>query len=149
MHFIVAVDGSEYSDRALDYALEITQALEATMTLVHVVEPRVHSLGGETPFGGLAELDERLIVESLETAEARGETLLTDAQDRAERAGVSAETALLYGDAVERLAAYATEAGADGLFVGHRGYSERYARLVGSVAKDLIEVADVPVTVVR
>ena len=38
---------------------------------------------------------------------------------------------------------------ADAVFVGHRGLSERRETMVGSVAKQFVERADRPVTVVR
>ena len=44
---------------------------------------------------------------------------------------------------------YAAAESFDGLFVGHRGLSERYENLVGSVAKAILERSSVPVTVVR
>jgi hypothetical protein len=43
----------------------------------------------------------------------------------------------------------ANAAGADAIFVGHRGLSEEREAVVGSVAKEVLSKATVPVTVVR
>ncbi|KAB1192516.1 universal stress protein [Haloferax sp. MBLA0076] len=149
MNFVVAVDGSEAADRALDYALTMLEPLGATITIVHSVEPHVIVEGGTEPVTGIGDTGDRLAAESLEDAEARGERILEEALEHVTEAGVEATTELLYGDPVEALPAYADDVGADGLFVGHRGISKRYEGLVGSVAKEIVERASCPVTVVR
>ncbi|SEK26349.1 universal stress protein [Haloferax larsenii] len=149
MNFIVAVDGSESSERALDHALTIVEPLGAHVTVVHSVEPHVLVEGGEEPVSGAAEAGDRIFAESLEDAEVRAEEVLEAAAERARDAGVEATTELLYGDPVESIPEYAKGAAADGIFVGHRGLDERYEGLVGSVAKELVERATCPVTVVR
>ncbi|ELZ75207.1 universal stress protein [Haloferax larsenii] len=149
MNFIVAVDGSEPSERALDHALTIVEPLGAHVTVVHSVEPHVLVEGGEEPVSGAAEAGDRIFAESLEDAEIRAEEVLEAAAERARDAGVEATTELLYGDPVESIPEYAKDAASDGIFVGHRGLDERYEGLVGSVAKELVERATCPVTVVR
>ena len=149
MNFVVAVDGSEAADRALEYALTMVEPLGATITIVHSVEPHIVVEGGEEPVAGVAATGDRIVAESLEDAEARGERILEEAQSHATAAGVEATSELLYGDPAEALPTYAEDVGADGLFVGHRGISKRYEGLVGSVAKEIVERASCPVTVVR
>ena len=149
MNFIVAVDGSEPAERALDHALTIVEPLGAHVTVVHSVEPHVLVEGGEEPVSGVAGAGDRIFAESLEDAEVRAEEVLEAAAERARDAGVEATTELLYGDPVESIPEYAKDAAADGIFVGHRGLDERYEGLVGSVAKELVERATCPVTVVR
>ncbi|ELZ94850.1 stress response protein [Haloferax mucosum ATCC BAA-1512] len=149
MNFVVAVDGSEASDRALDYALTMAEPQGATVTIVHSVEPRILVEGGEEPVAGLAASGDRIVAESLEDAEMRAERVLEKAVERATDAGVEATSELLYGDPVEALPTYADDVDADGIFVGHRGLSKRYEGLVGSVAKELVERSSCPVTVVR
>lgn len=149
MKYLVAVDGSEESDAALAHALDVADAMDATVTVAHAVDPAVSDEGGGDPIASLADADRQLIVESVEDAERRGRDLLDDAVEFAERRGHEVEAQLLYGDPVESVPDYADEEGFDAIFVGHRGRSERAARLVGSVAKGLVERAAVPVTVVR
>jgi nucleotide-binding universal stress UspA family protein len=76
--------------------------------------------------------------------------------DQARRLAVDAvdedlrvETELLAGRPARAIAQHASERGIDAIFVGHRGLSEERERVVGSVAKSVVDRADVPVTVVR
>ncbi|WP_123536932.1 universal stress protein [Halosimplex salinum] len=149
MRFVVAVDGSAESDRALDHAVEMATAAGSTLTAVHSVDPDVYDLGGSEPPANSSEFEERLVVESVSDAETRGERLLGDAVDRAAEAGLDADAELLYGDPVETIPDFATREGYDGVFVGHRGLSEEHERVLGSVAKGVVERSSVPVTVVR
>lgn len=151
MKFVVAVDGSGESDRALDHAAEMANATDASLTVVHSVDPDVYDTGGQDPVAGLSDAEPRLVVESVEDAEQRGERILEDATERiAETApDVPVETDILYGDPVETVPEFATTGGYDGIFVGHRGLSEPHERVLGSVAKAIVERSSLPVTVVR
>jgi nucleotide-binding universal stress UspA family protein len=149
MRFVVAVDGSDAADRALDHAVQMTLAVGGELTVVHAVDPDVYDTGGPDPQGDRSEAERRLVVEDVEDAENRGEEIVEEAVDRSADAGLAVETELLYGAPVETLASLATTEGYDGVFVGHRGLSEREERVLGSVAKGLVERASVPVTVVR
>jgi nucleotide-binding universal stress UspA family protein len=149
MKFVVAVDGSDASDRALDHAVAMTAAADGELAVVHAVDPDVYDTGGPDPAGDRSKAERRLIIEDVEDAENRGEELLEDAAERAADAGPAVDTELLYGNPVETVSSFATTDGYDGIFVGHRGLSEREERVLGSVAKGLVERADVPVTVVR
>ena len=149
MKFVVAVDGSAESERAVDHAVGMAAAAGGTLTVVHSVDPDVYDTGGTEPVSGLSDAEGRLIIESVEDAEERGERLLADAADRAAEAGVEADAELLYGNPVETIPEFAAEEGYDGVFVGHRGLSDEHERVLGSVAKGLVERSSVPVTVVR
>ncbi|WP_459194327.1 universal stress protein [Halosimplex sp. J119] len=149
MRFAVAVDGSVESDRAFDHAVELATAAGAALTAVHSVDPDVYDRGGgESPNGG-ADYADRLIVESVSDAEERGERLLEEAIERAADSGLDVDSELLYGDPVETVPDFATTEGYDGIFVGHRGLSDAQERVLGSVAKEVVERSSVPVTVVR
>ncbi|QLH76005.1 universal stress protein [Halosimplex rubrum] len=149
MRFAVAIDGSSESDRALDHAVEVVTAAGAALTAVHSVDPDVYDTGGTEPPTDRAEYDDRLVVESVDDAERRGERLLDDAVERAADAGFDIDAELLYGDPVRTIPDFATTEGYDGVFVGHRGLSEAHERVLGSVAKGIVERSSLPVTVVR
>lgn len=150
MKFVVAVDGSRASDRALHHAVDMAGAMDASLAVVYSVDPDVYDTGGSEPVAGLTEAEPRLVVESVEDAERRGQEILETAVDQVEDAApvVSVERELLYGDPVETVPEFATTEGYDGIFVGHRGLSERHERVLGSVAKATVERSSVPVTVV-
>lgn len=146
---MVAIDRSEESQTAFEYALDIADGLDASLIIVHSANPAVYEEGGSEPLSGVGDADERLLVENVMQAEQRGLRTLEEAAERASDRGVEVETDLLFGDPVETVPAAAEERDVSGIFVGHRGHSGRARELVGSVARGMVERASVPVTVVR
>ncbi|GAB3031281.1 universal stress protein [Natronobiforma cellulositropha] len=148
MHYLVATDGSSESTRALECALEFAAAMDASVTVAHVVSPEI-TVEGVEPIRSLADADRRLLLEGVEDAEVRGEAILEEASRRGEKRGVGLETDVLYGRPVDSLVTYVDAGEFDHLFVGTRGLSGRAETLLGSVAYDLVRRASLPVTVVR
>lgn len=149
MRCLVAVDGSSESETALAFATDIADATDGAITVVHAVDPTVYEEGGTEPISSLSDADQRLIIESVEEAEQRGLDLLDEAAAFADELGHSVETELLYGDPVAEISGYAESQEFDIIFVGHHGLSQQTERVLGSIAKSLVERATVPVTVVR
>jgi len=149
MNLLVAVDGSAESDAALACALDVAEAMDVDLLIAHVVDPAAYDLGGDGPISSLADAERRLIVESLEDAEYRGMDVLDDARALARERDHDVPAELLYGNPVSELIEFAAERDVDAIFVGHRGRSERTGMMLGSVAKELVGRASVPVTVVR
>jgi nucleotide-binding universal stress UspA family protein len=147
MEYLVAVDGSEPSTHALEHAITFASRADADLCIAYAVEPRVLVEGEEAPTN--AAVGQRIYTEDIEVAEDRGEDVLADARENVAAAGLSVETELLYGDPVDSIAEYAATENVDGIVVGHRGLSSQVERMVGSVAKGLVENATVPVTVVK
>lgn len=148
MDFVVATDGSEQSETALGHAIDLAEATDGTLTIVHVVTPEIQTQGGSSPVVDPTHAADRLLVEDVEDAEVRGERILENAAALAEDRDTTADTALLHGDPVDAISSYAEEIGADGVVVGHRGLTRRAEEHLGSVAKSLVERSPVPVTVV-
>jgi nucleotide-binding universal stress UspA family protein len=149
MRLLVAIDGSDAAEHALAHALEVAEAMDAALTVVHAVDPDVYQESGFERDATLAEADRGLLLESLERAENRGLDHLEDAASFAADRGQEVHTDLLYGDPAAAIPDYVDDEGIDAVFVGHRGRSERTELLVGSVAKAVVERVTVPVTVVR
>jgi nucleotide-binding universal stress UspA family protein len=149
MKFLVAVDGSRQSEQTIEYAVELATAAGASVTLVYAVDPEVYSEGGMEPISNLSDAEQRLVIEDIEDTEHRAEDVLDEATRIAADLGREVDAEIIYGDPVVSIPAYAENEGYDNLFVGHRGRSERTERVVGSVAKGIVERSDVPVTVVR
>jgi nucleotide-binding universal stress UspA family protein len=144
MEFLVAIDGSEQSQRALRYACELARAADASVVLVHAVDPAVYQAEGVDE----ADRDGALVMEGPDEAEERGREVLDEALDLARESGFDPETELLHGDPATVVGEYAEERDVTGVYVGHRGLSEEYEAMLGSVAKRLVERSSLPVTVV-
>lgn len=149
MHYLVAVDGSEESLEALERAIAVAEPTGGSITVVHAVNPDVYEVGGMEPITGPGDADDRLLLESVESAEERGSEVLEEAMATAADHGIDVDADLLYGPPAERIVEYADDHGVDGIYIGHRGMSDRLEGLLGSVAKTVVERATVPVTVVH
>ena len=143
MRYLVATDGSEESDRAVQYASTQAAAFDATLEIVHVLEPDTALVGGEIvlPGGDKAiELGNRTLEQAQRLAAQH-----VDEPD----GGRSIETQLLTGRPADAITDHARETEADAIYVGHRGRSEKREQVVGSVAKSVVDKATVPVTIIR
>ncbi|MDG5818638.1 universal stress protein [Natronococcus sp. A-GB7] len=142
MRYLIATDGSEVSDTAVERAARDASALEASLEIVHVLTPETELVDGA------------LVLPGEERAVEYGERTLRQATELAtETVGGGADleitTELLAGRPAAAIADYADEAGADGIYVGHRGLSTEHERVVGSVAKAVVDKSTVPVTIVK
>lgn len=149
MNYVVAIDGSDEAAAALEYALEIAAGMDAGVTAVHAVDPRLVVEGGSEPITTLQDADDRLILESVADAEDRGSAILEETVDLAAEMGHQIDTQIVYGAPLQAISQYVEDADVNAVFVGHRGRSERASVMLGSVAKGLVERVSVPVTVVR
>ncbi|WP_178917708.1 universal stress protein [Natronomonas gomsonensis] len=148
MELLVAVDGSEESNRALSYATNIANATGGSITLIHTIEPDIYDTGGGEPVSESDRRD-RLIIDSFDAAEVEGQDILDEAIEFAAERGQTVSGELRYGKPARIIPDYAEEGAFETLYVGHRGRSERTIEFMGSVARDVVEHATVPVTVVR
>ncbi len=147
--YLVAIDGSGASKDALRYALDLARSTGQSVAAVHVVVPEEIVAADDVPPTSFAEANRDLILSNVEDAETHGQELLEAAEATADREGMELEIGLLYGEPVQEITEYADENEYDAIFIGHRGASERYETLFGSVAKQVTGRATVPVTVVR
>lgn len=132
MHVLVGIDGSNVSRDALDYALDRYSGED--ITVAHVAVP-------DLEWGGF--------YESMESAQERGDAILERAEELAGDHGVDVDTELLEGDPALALVDYAEDHDADLIVVAHRGTTQRRRDLLGSVAQEVVEKADISVLVVR
>ena len=133
---VVGVDGSEASERALQWAVEEAGLRGASVTIVNAWS--MAFAGGGFPYAGLA-----IDPGSFETA---GQEVLDAAVRSAEASGVTIETSLVCGGAAESLLAAAK--GADLLVVGSRGRGGFTGLLLGSVSHQVAHHAPCPVVII-
>lgn len=138
MKFIVAVDGSPPSERALHEALQLARAAHAALDVVIVIEEPPVSL-----FSQVAGLDPAYFRTQLEAGAAQAATM---AQQRTADSGVNAQVLILRGRPVEMILNAARDA--DLIIVGTHGYRGLDRALLGSVAETLVRRSTLPVLVV-
>lgn len=133
---MVAVDGSEHSNRALCEAFNLSKLVGGKVTLLHV---------SPSPSAGLVSSKEQFYA----MMKSKGETLLAEGKKLGEAAGVFVETLLLEGDIVNSIAKTAKEGSYDLIVVGARGLSKLEELMLGSVSQGIVKNAPCPVIVTR
>jgi nucleotide-binding universal stress UspA family protein len=134
---LVAIDGSDASNRAFDKALE----------LAALVGGRLTALAIEGPLPAYAATIGE--VEEVKREKDRFFTVLAaGVRERAERSGVEIELDVKAGHPAELISTYAAAGGYDLVVLGHRGHFLR-DHLLGSTADRVVEHAPCPVMVVR
>ncbi|HEX5468720.1 MAG TPA: universal stress protein [Gaiellaceae bacterium] len=137
---VVGIDGSEHSERALDWAIAEAKIRGTRLELVAAwhVPPAIYMGPGFTP----------PIDESVESAFREvAEEVVGKAAGRARAAGVEAETRLEHGQAAEVLVE--ASADADLLVVGSRGRGGFAGLLLGSVSTQCAHHASCALVIVR
>ena len=140
---LVAIDGSQTSELALNEAIQVARATGARLRIVHAVD-EVNFNWAEYP--NLTEIWDALV--------AGGRTLLGKAAATAAEAGIEADTRLIemnrLGDRIpEALAREADDWPADLIVVGTHGRRGLSHLFLGSVAEGIVRVASQPVLLVR
>ena len=134
---LVATDGSEAAEDALEVAIELAREAGAKLEVLSVQEPLPHGRAGSGP--------PMLEVEQPHGAEHIAEAAAQKARD----AGVEATPHAPRGEVADVLAGAATKLGADLMVVGSRGHGPLAGAVLGSVSHALVSRSPVPLTIVR
>ncbi|MCU0759893.1 MAG: universal stress protein [Steroidobacteraceae bacterium] len=138
---LVPVDGSAFSDRALQYAIARAQR-SAGGALVHL-------LNVQTPAAGV---NVKMFVSS-ESLNAyyrdEGMKILEPLVARLRAAGIPAEHHIGVGNVGEVVVAYAVDKGCDEIVMGTHGRGGLLGSVLGSVAQNVVQLARVPVVLVK
>jgi len=148
---LVAVDGSEHSQKALEYAIGLTGKFDGKITVVNVysiVVPQAQPIDGlSTPV--MSGTSATIAAKIAENAKLRGERVLAESEQFAKTRGVSVEKVLREGDAVNEIVAEAKAGKFDLVVVGHRGMSKLKELFLGGVSEGVSHKAPCPVLIVK
>ncbi len=134
---LVAVDGSEHSEKAVRYACAMGPPLEAEVILLHVVPMLVsatpyHDTVSDQPFLALQKVGEDILAKAKEIADNCPVTDMID-----------------HGDPAQRIMEIAEEKNVDLIVMGSRGVSGIKRLFVGSISDKVANQAPCPVMIVR
>jgi nucleotide-binding universal stress UspA family protein len=143
---IVAVDGSEASDHALEALLQLPLPKPMALTAVHVLRPR--DVVTPLPLGptltwemAMQHYDEQL--------QSVGLRIAQDAQERLRAGGREAEVDVRVGAAADELIAAAQESGADLIVAGAANRSAVGRLFLGSISGRILSHAPCSVLIAR
>jgi nucleotide-binding universal stress UspA family protein len=138
---LVGIDCSTCGDRALEYAAAWAESSGIPLVVVHVIEWSPYS------FNTAMENEVRHQRREAELERARAE-IVDPVVKRLRERGIEAEGLIRHGHPAHTINELAAEAGVTNIIVGRRGTSRIKSHLFGSVPSTLVQVADIPVTVV-
>jgi nucleotide-binding universal stress UspA family protein len=144
---LVSLDGSVYSEAALPYAKEITQAFDAQLVLVRVAETtQVYGMMGSDPIAPAPadvynEIGQQLVEEA--------QDYLAKVSENLSKEGVNVRTEVLEGFAADQLLALEREMSVDLIVMATRGRSGLSRLVFGSVAERILKVGTTPVMMIK
>lgn len=140
MKFLLPVDGSEHSLRAVNHVIRLARCREAPEILLLNVREPVDTW----------EVRHFLVEEEIEKlSHAEAEEDLREARALLDAAGVGYVTRVLQGPVAPTIAHFADEAGCDHIVMGTHGHSRLGELLLGSTTSEVVHRTHVPVTLVK
>lgn len=138
-NILIATDGSEAANRALEVAAALAKAMGGKLSIVTVGG----SLSGhEITQLAIAEKDIGAVLDSM------SKRILIDARKRAEAIGAPVTTEAKWGDPAEAILEAARTGHADTIVMGRRGRGRLMGILLGSVSQKVASLAPCIVTIV-
>ena len=134
---LVPVDGSDYSTRALDYAIELALMTKGEILLIY----------SHRPF--LSELGEPYFQKAIDKIMKKSEELLKPYRKNLQNSGIPFADRILEGPAAKSICEAAKHEKVDMIVMGSRGLNELEKLLLGSCTHRVLSIAPCPVMVVR
>jgi nucleotide-binding universal stress UspA family protein len=141
---VVAVDGSESSNKVYDTAAQLAKLSNGKLIIVHVVVPPL-PLGGGLFYPDISGIDKILI----DLKEAGKRLLQNYSEKSTNEYKIAVEAILTQGYPPDAIIREADSKGADLIVVGSRGFSGAKQFFVGSVPNSVLHHSSIPVLLVK
>ena len=140
---LVAVDGSDDSINASNYAIDMAKKFEASLTVLFIVAPAVYIDFGYANVGTTSEIES--------TKKKLAQNVVDKVNEKAMEKGVTVRTDVLikHISVVKEIVEYAEKYKIDLIIMGSRGMTGFKKMLLGSVACGVVTYAHCPVLVVK
>ena len=141
---VVALDGSESSNKVYDIAAQLAKLSNCKLIIVHIVVPPL-PLGGGLFYPDVSGIDK--IRMDLEEA---GKRLLQNYSEKSTNEyKIAVETTLTQGYPPDAIIREADAKGADLIVIGSRGFSGAKQFFIGSVPNSVLHHSSIPVLLVK
>jgi len=136
---LVSVDGSANANRAVAFAIKMARSISGMKIILLNVQEQLerwyqHGLASEASRQHLKE---------------QGQTQAAEARRLLDEAGCTYEFLIQYGRPAETIVQVAKEHGCSGIIVGSRGLDDLQNLLLGSTSFKVVQLSDLPVTLVK
>ena len=140
MKILLAVDGSDHSDRVARHVVRLVQGCSDYQVIL---------LNVQAPVDAPELLSHMPVAEVEAMQETRGGDAMAASRAVLEKAGVACVPEVALGPVAESIARHAREASCDMIVMGSHGAGSFTSAMMGSVAADVVRLAHCPVTVVK
>jgi nucleotide-binding universal stress UspA family protein len=139
--YLVGIDCSECSTRALEYAARLAEKSKLQLIVVHVID--------WSPFTFNTPKENEVRHQRREAELERAhEEIVVPVVSKLREQGIYARGVIRHGHPAETISSVAREFGATNIIIGKTGSSRLKTQIFGSVANTLVQISEVPVTVV-
>ena len=128
-NIMVPSDGSKYSDKAIDVAIEIAKKFNSKVTAVFVLDEN-------TSF-------------SYDTLEDEGNEILNGISEKGKKEGVMVIEHLIAADPLRDMKIIAERTQVDSIVINSSGKNKSEDLMIGSIASRVIETFDIPIVLVK
>lgn len=155
MKILVPHDGSRISNKAFDKALEFARKLNYEIILLHVIDFKlIESVALRKYIQEKSELEkaQKQLLSYLKTG---AESMLKENVERARKIGVTIRFKLGIGSAYTGILDVAADEKVDLIIMGSKGMSsedggeEKRIKILGSIARQVLELASCPVMIIK
>jgi nucleotide-binding universal stress UspA family protein len=133
---LVPLDGSKYSEKALQRACEVANAFDSKLILLYVVEKSLP----------INILDRKVYLEILRKF---GNKTLEKANNVLSKKGITAKTFLKEGNIVNEIKKVAKKENCDLIIVGNKGFGSVTRFLLGSVSNKLAQSSSCSLLIIK
>lgn len=148
---LVTLDGSDFAEAALSYAIQLAEAMQASLHLVRVVETqRLHGMlaGGPYMTTGVGPLGD-VYQAAVEQARHDAETYLADVDGRLRDTGIPIRTTLLAGMPDEEIRLAEQRYQPDLVVMASHGRGGANWLVFGSIAERVLKLGSAPLLVIQ
>jgi nucleotide-binding universal stress UspA family protein len=157
---LVALDGSEHANRALDMAIELAQEVDAEISVIHVHSPTAPTVEAPpallpadapvmAPSPTRPTTRQKIRADLREAQIDEAEQILKQGELKVKSEGLPVEQIMKEGEVAETIVEVADNEDFDLIVMGARGVSTIKELLLGSVSDDVIRNAPCPVLVTK
>jgi nucleotide-binding universal stress UspA family protein len=139
---LVALDGSQAAERALESAIDLAKKYEAKLIILHVILQKLYAVN---PTGD-GVLDPTVFASEMQ---AEGKSIIKKAEEHASSEGVDYDSKMVQGLPADEIIKSAQAEKADLVILGSRGLNEVRAFLFSSVSDRVCHRLKCPILIVK